>query len=232
MTWWAFLITAAVGIFVGWCAERLFKASREGSEALAGARDLALRQMTTMEVKVRGHCIHDPERRCTGLNRPDSCGLCEFGWVDTTPGKVESPRPWPDPHSGPADEPKPSAPKYKTKRITYLIDQSGGFTKHPPKEVNGYAVELPEPLHRLRIAVRLERPGFWVADHYDSGARIPSKGATTRAGAIAAAAEKLSEKLESGGLRKALDKIGYGWCFDEAFGEESAGRKFVDYGPR
>lgn len=35
--------------------------------------------------------------------------------------------------------------------------------------VSGYAILLPPPFHTLRFCVRLESPGRWGIDHYDSG---------------------------------------------------------------
>jgi hypothetical protein len=68
----------------------------------------------------------------------------------------------------------------KFKKISYLIDQSGGFFDHTPKRVTGYAFETPG-WPEFHACVRYDRRNTWSAkawilDHFESGLALSGVG--------------------------------------------------------
>ena len=114
--------------------------------------------------------------------------------------------------------------------VKYRIATAAG-----PREVSGYAVELPGRLRGIRVCVR-RVGGEWCADHYDSGMSMggpvmavtetdPGVIARVRrwrfdGGSRARAARWITRYLahlrRCGALRAHFETHGLGWCLDEA----------------
>ena len=98
--------------------------------------------------------------------------------------------------------------------VKYRIATAAG-----PREVSGYAVELPGRLRGIRVCVR-RVGGEWCADHYDSGMSMggPVMAVTeTDPGVIARWITRyLAHLRRCGALRAHFETHGLGWCLDEA----------------
>jgi len=105
--------------------------------------------------------------------------------------------------------------------LKYFIAWEWAATKR--LAVTGYAVLLPPPFERLRVCVRESYGELWVADHFDSGMSMMALPALTRPGVqadrfhiVQALPDALREVHVSGFLREAFNRVGFGWCLDEA----------------
>lgn len=87
--------------------------------------------------------------------------------------------------------------------IEYFIDVSNIDLNKPPKRVAGYAIDFPG----CRICIRRIARGWWVADHFDTGLRIPlwSLPDSTRQQVAYSAIEYMKMKIDDGSYERALE---------------------------